>query len=283
MKLRNTKFLLLLCLAGLFWAPNAGGGNVPAQSESARALIARVLANRLAGFRGRGRLVQTDPHTRKDALQRFEIKARRDGKVVTVLYQLISPAASAGRAVLLLMEDGHPAKGSLIEAPQSVVPLDAQGLQKSLFGTDLRIEDLTDSFYYWPDQRIAGGESIQGCQCTIIESHPGSEVPAPYALVRSWICPRMALPLRVEKVGRDPNSTRTLTVERAAKADRDHWGVRSLVVTTAAGTGRTLLEVSSFQADVQVPEVEFTVQAIVAAFQSGRNSQAPGKKWPEAR
>jgi len=252
-----------------------------AQSETAGQLIAGILANRLSGFRGRARLVRHDGRTGNEETKRLIVKARRDADTSRILYQVVSPAREAGQAVLIESDAGHPARGLLIESPDKITTLASRAMGRPLFGSDLRIEDLTDDFLRWPGQEIVGNESVLGCLCRILESRPAAEEGSSYLVVRSWICPRMALPLRVERVERDGRRARTLVVQRTAKADRDHWMARSLLVTLPGDSSRTLFEGTSFDRDAVVPAAEFEIKAICAAFKQAREPGSPSKKPPE--
>jgi hypothetical protein len=259
----------------------AGADGSIAQSETAGQLIAGILSNRLSGFRGRARLVRFDAKTGKEETKRLVVKARREGNTTRILYQVVSPALAAGQAVLIEMEDKRPARGLLVEGPDKITSLTPRIMERLLFGSDLRIEDLTDDFLHWPDHEIVGNESILGCLCHIVESHPPAGAEAGYLSIRSWVCPRMKLPLRVERVGRDPQMTRTLKVERAAKAGRDHWTARSLAITLPDRSSRTLLEGTSFDRDAIVPAAEFDIKVICAAFKQSPDAKSSSRKVPQ--
>ena len=265
----------LLCLLGM-----AGAAGSAAQSETAGQLIDRVLSNRLSSFSGHARLVRFDAKTGKEETKRLVLKVRREGNTTKVLYQIVSPAPAAGQAVLLELEDKRPARGVLVEGPDRITSLTPRIMEQPFFGSDLRIEDLTDDFLHWPDPEIVGNEMILGCLCRIIESRPPAGTETGYLLVRSGVCPRMALPLRVERVGRDAKLTRTLKVERAAKADRDHWTARSLSVTLPDRNSRTLLEGTSFDRDAIVPAADFELKVICAAFKQSPDAKGSSRKVP---
>jgi hypothetical protein len=249
---------------------DAGAGQA---TETPEQLIARVLANRQSGFRGHARLVQIDPQTEKQETKRLVIKARQDGKSFKMLYQAIWPSSVAGQSVLVEMEPGQPVKGFLMESPDKVMPLTPRLLEQPLFGSDFRIEDLTEDFWHWPTHDIVGTEMIMGCPCKIIESRPGTANQSGYSVIRSWVCPRLALPLRVERITRDGLPARRLSVDKIAKAGRG-WAARSLLMTPADGKSRTLLEGTSMEADVVVPAAEFSVEAIRSDFR--RLKRIPG-------
>jgi hypothetical protein len=234
-------------------------------TETPEQLIVRVLANRLSGYRGHARLVQTDTQTQKERTTRLVIKARKDGKSFKVLYQAIWPSSVAGQSVLVETEPGQPVKGFLMESPDRVIPLTPRLLEQPLFGSDFRIEDLTEDFWHWPMHEFIGTEIIMGCPCKIIESRPGSATQSGYSVIRSWVCPRLALPLRVERITRDGLPARRLSVEKIAKAGRG-WAARSLLMTPTDGKSRTLFEGTSMEADVVVPAAEFSIEAIRSDF-----------------
>jgi hypothetical protein len=260
-------FCLLFQLASF---RDAGAGQ---PTETPEQLIARVLASRLVGFRGHARLVQINPQTEQQESKRIVIKARQEGKSFKMLYQAVWPSSVAGQAVLIEMTPGQPVKGFLMESPDKVLPLTPRLLDQPLFGSDFRIEDLTEDFWHWPMQEFIGTEIIMGCPCKIIESRPGSATQSGYSVIRSWVCPRLALPLRVERITRDGLPARRLSVEKIAKAGRG-WAARSLLMTPTDGKSRTLFEGTSMEADVVVPAAEFSIEAIRSDFR--RLKKIPG-------
>jgi hypothetical protein len=238
------------------------------------------LRNRMTSFRGHARLVRFDARANKKEIKRLVVKARREGNTTRILYQVVSPVAAAGQAVLIEIGDKGPVEGLLVEGPEAITSLTPRNLKRPFFGSDLRIEDLTDEFLHWPVQEIIGSESMLGCLCRIIESRPQAGAEAVYLAVRSWVCPRMALPLRVQYLGRDPKLTRTLRVERAAKADRRHWAAQSLAITLPDKSSRTLFEGTSMDQEAIVPAAEFDIRAIRAAFRQSPEAKNPAKNMP---
>ena len=247
----------LLLLALLALGPAAGGAG-PTASQ----LAAKVLeAQETTGFRVRARLVHGPAGAEKPEVLQLLIKGRREGETTQLLYQVLWPAASKGRALVVTRAPGKAAAGFLFEPPATQRPLTPELLRQPLFGTDFLVEDVVEEYWSWPDQRLAGEEKVLDRRCQILESRPRSGAATACTLVRSWIAPDLALPLKVEKFGKDGALLRRFTAESLVRQG-ERWAAAKVTVVPAGGRTRTVLEGSKSERDLVLPAADFTVEAL---------------------
>ena len=233
----------------------------PAENSSARQLVAKVVeANRTTGFRVRAKLVVTTANPEHRDVKQLLIKSRTEGKTTTTLYQVLWPAESKGQS-LLIERRGDSVTGFLFEPPGTVKRLSATLLAQPFFGSDLAIEDLAEDFWDWPSQKIVGEETIDKRLCTIVESRPSADTASSYLVVKTWIAPELALPLRIDKYGKNRRLVRRITADRIMKVN-DRWTAANIIVDPDGGNSRTVLEGSKSERDLDLPAAEFTLEAI---------------------
>ena len=252
--MRRLALLLLLLSLG---AGATGGG------PTAEQLIARVeQARRTSGFRARARLVRTTSDSRKQEVQQLLITGRRRGESTQVLYRVLWPKEAEGRALLVECSADGKTGGFLFEPPQTVTPLTRRVMGQPLFGSDLSVEDVAEEFWRWPSQALAGEAMVAARRCLILESRPGAGSESGYSLVRSWIAPDIALPLLIEKYGRDGRLVKRLVAAKVVKQSGGRWTVAILVIEAAGGPSRTTLEGSRSERDLDLPAEQFTLESI---------------------
>ena len=233
----------------------------PAENSNARQLVAKVVeANKTTGFRVRAKLVVTTANPEHREVKQLLIKRRTDGKTTTTLYQILWPAESKGQA-LLIERRGDSVSGFLFEPPGTVKKLSGSLLSQPFFGSDLAIEDLAEDFWDWPSQKIVGDETIDKKLCTIVESRPPADAASSYLVVKTWIAPELALPLRVEKYGKNRRLVRRITADRIVKVNA-RWTAANIIIDPDGGNSRTVLEGSKSERDLDLPAAEFTLEAI---------------------
>ena len=145
-----------------------------------------------------------------------------------MLYQVLWPAESKGQS-LLIERRGDSVTGFLFEPPGTVKKLSATLLAQPFFGSDLAIEDLAEDFWDWPSQKIVGEETIDKRLCTIVESRPPANAESSYLVVKTWIAPELALPLRVEKYGKNRRLIRRIMADRIMKVN-NRWTAANIIV-----------------------------------------------------
>ena len=99
-------------------------------------------------------------------------------------------------------------------------------------------------------------------RCKIIASHPGLETKTSYSLVKTWVAPDLALPLRIEKFGKDGQLIKRITAENLRKQEHDRWTATNVVVDPADGRTQTVLEGSHADRDLEIPAEDFTIEKI---------------------
>jgi hypothetical protein len=259
----KARSILVVCVAfviALVFDRTAFFG-APAENSNARQLVAKVVeANRTTGFRVRAKLVVTMANPEHREVKQLLIKSRTDGQTTTTLYQILWPVESKGQS-LLIERKGASVGGFLFEPPGTVKKLSAAMLSQPFFGSDLAIEDLAEDFWDWPSQKIVGEETLDKKLCTIVESRPPGDAASSYLVVKTWIAPELALPLRVEKYGKNRRLVRRITADRIMKVN-DRWTAANIIVDPDGGNSRTVLEGSKSERDLDLPAADFTLEAI---------------------
>ncbi len=228
---------------------------------SADRLIEQVMdAKKTSGFRMRATLTHITAGSGAKNVRQLLIKGRRDGDATMTLYQVLWPSELAGQALVIEDPGDHRTRGFLYEAGTATPLTDAE-LAERLFDSDLRIEDVVDGFWFWPYHRIAGEDAVEEHRCVLIDFRPGPDTPTVYSLVRTCVAPDLVLSLRVEQFGRAGELVKQIVAGRLVRW-KNRWLAGTLTVTTADRQSRTVLAGSKYEPDLQVPAVEFTMDAI---------------------
>jgi hypothetical protein len=268
--------LLFLGILTLLWFVAADcWANPTGEDPVARQLITAVLeAGKTTGLRVRSKLIVTTSNPEQRDVKQLLIKSRSDGKNTDTLYQILWPAEFKGQSLLVKKSPGHSVSGVLFEPPDTVKKLTSALMAQSFFGSDLLIEDLAEDFWEWPSQKTVGEEMVKDKTCKIVESRPGSSASTSYSLVKTWISPELALPLRVEKYGKDRRLVRRIMADRIMNVD-NHWTAATIIVDSARAGSRTTLEGSKADRDLALPAADFTIEAVKREAQA--TSPAPAR------
>lgn len=246
-------------LLALLWL----GVAASAEGITAEQLIAKVeAAQRTSGFRTRAKLVRTTPGSKAPEAMQLVIKGRRQGEATWMLYQLLWPKESMGKALVVETAADGSVSGFLFEPPDRQIPLAPKVMSQPVFGTDVTVEDLAEAYWRWPHQKIVGEEKVVARQCVILESRPGPGTVTSYSLVKSWIAPDIALPIMVEKFGKDGTLVKRFLAAKVVKQSPDSWAAAITVVDSMTGRGRTTLEGTKSERDIEVPAEQFTPEAL---------------------
>jgi hypothetical protein len=254
-------------------APAAAAGN------AAMRLVTNVRESRqIKGMRGIAVLRREDPASGPPKSRRVVVtSATRDGSL-TVLFVAHATASAPAAAVIITHRSGLPASGFVFFAPDTVQPLSTALFAQPFLGTDLTIGDLADDFLSWPAHEEVGREKVSGRDCTIIESRPPAGGGSTVALVRSWIAPALALPLKIEKFDGAGDLLRRIEVRRVARIDDRHWGAAVLAVQRAGARTRTELKMVKADRQAVVLPQEFSNEAILKSLRlSDAAKPGPGQ------
>jgi hypothetical protein len=265
MALALSRWILTLLELGsvcfLVSAPTAAG-------KAALRLVADVRESRqIKGMRGIAVLRQEDLVSGTTQSRRVSVtSAAREGSL-TVLFVARATASAPAAAVIITDSSGRRVSGFVFHGPDTVLPLTPALFERPFLGTDLTIGDLADDFLSWPAHEEIGREKVSGRDCVIIESRPsptagGSAV----ALVRSWIAPALALPLKIEKYNGAGDLLRRIDVRRMARIDDRHWGAVVLAVQGADARTRTELKMVKADRRADVLPHEFAVETILKSL-----------------
>jgi len=241
---------------------SAGADTEPAATISANDLAARLFALQDGSSYVRLRLEVKQPiDTTKTTLQ-LQIKQRRTGTTIDLVYQVLWPKERKGEAVLLHKADGNPPTGWLYVPPDKPRPLNASQMSGALFGSDLSYEDVIENFFGWPNQTIVGSEVLNGANCLILESRPDKGDFSRYSRVRSWIDSRRLVPLRVDKYLPSGQMARRIETMRVVTDDKGRLIPGDLTVRGPQEESVTNLDGSRIRHDVTYTDREFTPEGL---------------------
>ncbi len=114
-------------------------------------------------------------------------------------------------------------------------PARAPGMDEAIRGTDITWNDLTLSFLWWRDGRLAGRESLRGRDCIMVDfMHSGS--------TRLWVDDKLFMIIQAEEYDEAGSRTRRLSVKNIKKIG-DVWMLKDLEVRQYPSMHRTLLRV----------------------------------------
>jgi len=259
--MRRTSILPALLSLGL--CASALGPGTAAEDLTADRLIAKVeAAQKTSGFRTRARLVVTAPGSKTQEVMQLVIKGRREGEATRMLYQVLWPKQAMGQALVVETSADGSVSGFLFEPPDRQIPLTPKVMVQPLFGTNVTVEDVAEAYWRWPHQKLVGEENVAGRRCMILESRPGPGTATGYSLVKSWIAPDIALPLMVEKYGKEGVLLKRFVAAKVVKQSPGSWAAAILVVDSMGGRGRTTLEGTKSDRDIELPEDQFTLDAL---------------------
>lgn len=234
-----------------------------AKDFTARELIAKVLGRRsTSGFRIHARLIRTITGSDQNQVTQLLIKGRQEARTRQLIYRVLWPKARAGQALLIHRTEGQATTGWLFEPPDKVTQLTPQLARLPFFGTDISLEDIIEDFWRWPSQTLGGEEIVNKHPCKILESRAPAESVSGYSLVKSWIAPELALPLRLEKYDLQSNLVKRFIIEKLHKDSHGDFLPAILLIDSANGRTRTRFEGTKFESDLQFSPTDFSIDKL---------------------
>jgi len=191
----------------------------------------------------------------------LQIKARRTPAKSEVLYQVLFPLSRKGESVLLSQVGTSTPEGYAYTPPaEAAVPLTKANLTGEVFGSDLSYQDLVENFFRWSSQNLLGEEAVDGTDCLILESKPGSDDSTPYGSVKTWVDPQKMVAKKVEKFDRSGHLVRRSVTLQTARVGTGRVIPTKLVVRRPGGSTETELDGSNTRHDVEYSDEVFTVR-----------------------
>ncbi len=230
---------------------------------SAKALAAQLSRNLQDGSSlVRLKLEVRQPSAGTKTLLQLQVKSRRSQASTELVYQVLWPKERKGESFVLRQSADHPASGSVLTLPDSLVPIPRTKLKDGIFGSDLSYEDLIENFFAWENQAIVGTETIDRIACQILESKPGKSEHVSYLKVRSWIDLKRMVVLRVEKYSESGKLACRIDTTRVAKDDRGRVLASSFSLQRPGQDSVTEIEGSNSKHDVTFADSDFTPEAL---------------------
>jgi hypothetical protein len=259
----NSKRLVPLALALVFWAAGAALNASP-PVDSAADLLARVVARQqTTGFTMRAKMtIQAAGTASQPVVVQIRALGKHDAKLTRTLYQALWPDALKGRAVIVDRIAGQPLQGSIFTPPDTASPITPAQLTEAVLGSDLTVEDLAAEFQWWPNPAFAGTAKVAGGACRVIESRPPAGVRSSYALVRSCVSESKLLVLRSEKIGPQGYVVKRITVTRTARDENGVVSPRTIEIQNVERGSTTTIDVTRGERDIVVANAEFSVSRL---------------------
>ncbi len=249
----------MVCLALIFILPQASKGET---------LSAKELATRLGDAIEDGesatrlRLTIEPAAGEGKTVMQIQVKARRSAAKADIMYQVLWPKDSKGRAFLLQREGKGSVKGVAYTPPKSLTQLSGNKMMEPVFGSDLAYQDVIENFFKWEKQELAGKETVDRIECVILESKPGSGDPTHYGKVKSWIDPQKLVAMKVEKYDGSGKLVRTIETTRVYRDERRMYISASLRIRRSGSGTVTEIEGSNIRRDVEYKDQDFTTKAL---------------------
>jgi hypothetical protein len=252
-------FRLTRCLIALVFTTAQGVQAEPNQPNANQLIASLKAAKPLGGVYARVRMEQTSP-AGKTVLQ-VQIKRRTTSKGSSEhLYQVLFPKERKGEALLLrISPKGF--TGSSFVPGKGLTALKSGDRRKSLFGTDMTVEDLLADFLDWTQHTAIGHENIGTAACTMIESRPGSDTRGP-SKVLSWIDDKRLAVMRIHIYDGGAQPARTVETEKLIRGDSGYYLPASFTIRTAATGSSTLLEGVRSDSGLTFTDADFTDTAM---------------------
>lgn len=122
-------------------------------------------------------------------------------------------------------------------------------------GMDFSWADLSFSFLWWKDARIAGTEKKKGRLCKVVDLIAPEPETGEYAGMRLWIDPEIGLLLQAEGYNRKNERIRRMEIKSFKKID-DLWTIQDLDVESFPSRHKTLLRVRDVETEAPASEGE---------------------------
>lgn len=228
-----------------------------AADDAATDLAARLRAKEEGSSYVRVRMEFGDANNKQ--IMQLQIKSRASGNNADILYQILFPKERKGESVLL-HRAGEKFNGTLFTPPGTIRQIALDHITESLFGSDLSYEDIIDSPFAWKQQAIVGNETLNGTVCQILESRPGKAHACSYSRVKTWVDPRRAVPLRIEKYDESGRAIRRIETMRVMLDGADSIPA-NLRIEGARGTV-TEIDGSRIKRGVSYSDVEFSAAGL---------------------
>lgn len=250
----------IVCLALLFlWLP-AGRGEEALSAKDLAARLSGAVEDGESATRLRMRIKPTEGEG--EVVVQVQVKARRSPAKTEIMYQVLWPKDSKGRAFLVQRTSGGAATGVAYTPPKTLEQLAGEKMKAPVFGSDLAYQDIAENFFKWNQQQLAGKETVDRTECVILESLPGAGDATPYGKVRSWIDPQKLVVMKVEKYDTSGKLVRTIETTRVYKDERRIYIPASMLVRRSGSGTVTEIEGSEIRRDVEFKDQDFTTKAL---------------------
>lgn len=255
----RVSFGAIIGVAGLFVAA------LPAAEPGPAAASATDLANHISAARQgnaviRARLEVRSAGGTKQVFQ-LQIKERRTPTSTDVVYLVQWPKERKGEAVILHQESGGAVRGTIVAPSAPPRTLDASQMDGGLFGSDLSYQDAIENFFAWKEQTVVGSEVVNGAQCQIIESKPGTSGSI-YSKVRSWVDSKRLVPMRIEKYSATGQVVRRIDTTYVGRDQKDRFIPAKLTIRNPSKDSITEFDGARIEQGAQLTDRDFAPETV---------------------
>ena len=229
------KSLPALCIGFLAaaWLPliEAQTEIATADFPSANEILEPILQRQgSSGTKLRAKIESTLADGSKNILQ-VSIQTRNDSTVSQTLVLVLYPKERKGEAVSVTRSkngrDQSRLAGFTFRPPNEVKKLGKGIVSEPLFGTSLSLEDVVESFWTWPYQRVVEQQIFEGEPAWIVESRESS--PKGLPVVRSIISVDKKIPLLIERFEGKGELVSKISFDRVVRRD-GNWVPTSYLI-----------------------------------------------------
>lgn len=257
---------LLFAFLVAFWLPliEAQTQTATAPFPSANEILQPILERQVSsGTKLRAKIESTSADGSNKNLQ-VSIQTRNDSDLSQTLVFVLYPPERKGEAVSVIRSkrsSSAPGRldGFTFRPPNEVKQLGKKIILEPLFGTPLSLEDVVESFWTWPHQRVVAQQSFADEAAWIVESRESSPKGAP--LVRSTISLDKKIPLLIERFEGKGQLVSKITFDRVVRRD-GNWVPTSYFIEWPATKESVRITFSRSERDLVLDPKLFTPEGI---------------------
>ena len=256
--MKNTfRLFILICGWIAFQAGAAFGEAVP----SGNSIIEKLRQNQnTSGFRARAK-VESKKADVSETTAQILLKGRREGDLSQTLLLAMWPSHIKGEAVIISQKGRGERTGVKTTPLQTTRSMSKADWDAPLFGTELSIDDVAESFWNWPDHATLGAERLDREDCWVIESkNPISD--GSLAAVKSWISSSKVVPVKIEKFDKAGRLVSRTTFDRLTKREGGGWVPAAFKVENLLSGTTSEVAFSRGDRDLTFPPEDFTPEGI---------------------
>jgi Outer membrane lipoprotein-sorting protein len=245
------------------------GQRAPASTITVDQLITQVVGVRHpAAFRFHSTLTRSIKGSQAKDVRQLVGTGLRSPSSTTMLYRQAWPVVPGGRAVVIVTSADRGLRGFLYDGGRVTTLTDTlQGTR--FFDSDLLLEDIAETFWFWTSRTRAGDEPVGAHNCVVVNLRPPPGYAGTYSAIKTWLSPDLAIALRLDQFTRDGRFAKRISLYRELRLN-DRWVPAIVTAEPADGLTRTVIEGTKYEPLARLSAADFTVAAVRRAIRGGR-------------